>query len=109
MCPHEERTHVHRVSGHEAAGARGHVIRLLFFCKRGELRQKSAQLGGVIRVSLNSYAIPADPEKQIRIIVWAPTNPTKNYHLIMSNLSSVFDVKENMFPLRLADWVFCGG
>lgn len=40
--------------------------------------------------------MPADPEKQIRIIVWAPTRQTKTYHLIVSNLSSVFHVKEKL-------------
>ena len=39
--------------------------------------------------------MPADPEKQIRIIVWAPRQ-TKTYHLIVSNLSSVFHVKEKL-------------
>ena len=40
--------------------------------------------------------MPVDPEKQIRIIVWAPARQTKTYHLIVSNLSSVFHVKEKL-------------
>ena len=40
--------------------------------------------------------MPADAEKQIRIIVVAPTRQLKTYHLIVSNCSSVFRVKEKL-------------
>ena len=40
--------------------------------------------------------MPADAEKQIRITVVAPTRQLKTYHLIVSNCSSVFRVKEKL-------------